>query len=255
VRSGLLIVAHGTRSPAGAEECRRLARTVAAARPSLPVALGNLELSDPSVADGIDALERDAAGDIVAVPLVLFAARHLKNDIPEVLAAEGRRRPAVRIHLGSHLGSAPALTAVTADRVRAVSPVGRDPETVVVLVRAGSTDPDAPHDIAAAGDRLRTGREDLTVTHAFAGIADPLLPEVLERCHRRGHRRIVVVPYLLFAGALEDRVREQAAAFGAAHPATEVVVAPRLGADARIADVVLARYDAAERTRARAVTR
>ena len=46
-----------------------------------------------------------------------------------------------------------------------------------------------------------------------------------------GFRRIVVVPFLLFTGVLEKRIRAQTAEFAAAHPEIDFVAAGYLNAD------------------------
>ena len=57
---------------------------------------------------------------------------------------------------------------------------------------------------------------------------------------RLGARRIVVLPYFLFAGVLPTRTREQAAEWAAAHPELDVRCADVIGASAPLAELVLA---------------
>ncbi len=81
--------------------------------------------------------------------------------------------------------------------------------------------------------------------HGGAGVRLPRrtrCPAALERCRRLGATRIVVVPYFLFTGILVDRIADQVAAWAAAHPDIDVRPGPHLGADPRIAGLVLERY-------------
>ena len=51
-----------------------------------------------------------------------------------------------------------------------------------------------------------------------------------------------MVPLFLFSGVLVDRIGERARAWGADHPAVTVSVAPPLGPDTRLADLVVERF-------------
>ena len=67
------------------------------------------------------------------------------------------------------------------------------------------------------------------------------MPDGLERCRRLGARRVVVVPYFLFTGVLERRIREQAEGYAAEH-GLDVRVSGYFGPDERVAALVLERY-------------
>lgn len=241
----LLLVAHGTRSEAGAAECRDLAERVREARPGVPVEIGNLELAEPSIGDGLDRLVADGARRVVAVPLLLFRARHAKRDIPEALDAQRRRHPGLDVRYGAPLGVRADLCDLAAARVAEVTPASATAETAVVLARAGSTDPDAADDIAAVARLLASREPYRAVWPAFAGIAEPSVDAALERCCADGARRLVVVPYLLFTGHLADRVRGRAEALAAARPEATVMAAPHLGPDPQVARLLWQRYDEA----------
>ena len=75
------------------------------------------------------------------------------------------------------------------------------------------------------------------VEPAFAGVAQPIVTEALERCRRLGAKRVAVVPFFLFTGVLVPRIYAEAAAYAAEHPELEVVGgrAPRPGPAARAA--------------------
>src|SRR5438132_1342265 len=99
-RPALLVVGHGSRDADGVEEFWTLARAIEAAAPSgLDAAFGFIELAEPAVDDAIDRLVAGGSSDIVAVPLVLLGAGHLKNDAPAALARARSRHPGVRLRL------------------------------------------------------------------------------------------------------------------------------------------------------------
>lgn len=238
---GLLIVGHGTRSDEGAAEFHALADRVRALASGLEVEAGFIELSRPPVSDAVAALVARGVDDLVAVPLMLLAAGHTKDDIPATLERERLRHPGVAIRYGRDLGVRPELLALLAQRIGAVVAPDELASTAVLLVGRGSSDPDANADLAKVARLLYEGREHPFVETAFVSLAPPSVSDGLERCRLLGARRIVVVPYFLFTGVLERRIREQAREFAAAS-GLDVRVAGYLGPDDVIAALVLERF-------------
>lgn len=241
----LLIVGHGTRDPAGQDECARFADRVAARRPGLDVALGYLELCPPPITDTVDRLVATGTTDVTVVPLVLFAAGHAKGDVPASIHRERSKHPDVTFRYARPLGITPEIVAVVDDRLRAAVQEEERADTAVVLVGRGSSDPDANADLHKVARLLWEGRPWSTVEAAYVSLARPSVPEALDRVRRLGYRRAVVVPYFLFTGVLVRRIADQAAAWGAEHRDVAVRTADHLGVDDRVADLLLARHDEA----------
>ena len=100
---GVLVCGHGSRNRLAVAEFAQLARGLQAQLPAVPVEYGYLEFARPILRDGLDALRAKGVGQVLAVPAMLFAAGHAKNDIPSVLntyAAE----TGLRIDYGRELG-------------------------------------------------------------------------------------------------------------------------------------------------------
>ncbi len=252
ISPALFLVGHGTRSPDGVAEFRAFAEAVAARRPDIAVRAGLIELAEPGLDTALDRLVADGAASVVAVPIVLLAAGHLKDDGPAALTRARRRHPGLATAYARELGIHPAVLAAAEDRARRA---GAQQADAVVLVSRGSSDPDANSDLAKVA-RLLADRRGLgtggdaagplgTVEPAFVSLAPPDLSTALDRCHRLGARRIVVLPYFLFSGVLPQRVVDQSSAWAADHAGTTVTVAPLLGADPGIVDLVWERYDEA----------
>ena len=250
----LLLIGHGSRDPAAAKEFGELVELVTARLDGPRVAGGFLELSEPAIDDALDRLVAEGAGDVVAVPYVLFGAGHLKDDGPAVLGRARRRHPGVRFRLGRDLGIHPAVLDVAEERARAtlcrLAPGG---EPAVVLVGRGSTDPDACADVVKFARLLGDGRGLGLVEAAFVAMSEPSIEQALDRCRRLGARRVAVVPLFLFAGVLVDRIAERAAAWAAAHDgersrpdpgegSVEVAMGEPLGPHPRLADLVVERF-------------
>ena len=240
----LLIVGHGSRSAAGVAEYWDLARVVSETAPELDVGCGFLELASPDLDTAVDRLVERGAESVVAVPLVLLGAGHMKDDGPAALHRGRHRHPAVRFAYARQLGLHPLVLAVAEDRIRAaVDEGGGDPAgTAVVLVSRGSSDPDANADLYKVARLLWDSRGLALVEPAFVSLAQPSVPAALERCRLLGATRIVVIPYFLFTGILVDRIADQVAGWAAKHPDVDARPGPHLGADPRIAELVVERY-------------
>ena len=240
----LLIVGHGSRSAAGVAEYWDLARVVSETAPELDVGCGFIELASPDLDAAVDRLVERGAASVVAVPLVLLGAGHMKDDGPAALHRGRHRHPAVRFAYGRQLGLHPLVLAVAEDRIRAaVDQAGGDPAaTAVVLVSRGSSDPDANADLCKVARLLWDSRGLAMVEPAFVSLAEPRVPAALDRCRILGATRIVVVPYFLFTGILVDRIADQVAAWASRHPEVDARPGLHLGADPRIAELVLERY-------------
>ena len=246
----LLLVGHGSRSDKGVAAYWDFADVLRARAPWLQIGCGFIELAAPNLDDAIDAVVEAGARSVVAVPLVLLGAGHLKSDGPAALHRGRDRHPGVTFTYARDLGIHPSVLAVAEERVRAATE-DADTTDAVVIVSRGSSDPDANSDLYKVGRLLADSRGLGLVEPAFVSLAPPNVPAALERCRLLGARRIAVVPYFLFTGILVDRIHVQAAEWAAAHPDVEVVVGDELGPDPRIADLVLERYEQARKGEAR----
>ena len=83
--SGIIICGHGSRAKTAEEEFSLLATGLRSRFPQLEVEYGFLEYSAPNIHMGLNALCEAGVDHIIAVPGMLFAATHAKNDIPSVL--------------------------------------------------------------------------------------------------------------------------------------------------------------------------
>ncbi|WP_405580073.1 sirohydrochlorin chelatase [Streptomyces sp. NBC_01190] len=238
----LLLVGHGTRDEAGAAAFRSFVAQLGAAQPELAVGGGFIELSPPPLADTVRDMVAAGVRDFAAVPLVLVSAGHAKGDIPAALAREEERHPGTSYAYGRPLGPHPNLLTVLERRVDEVLGGADRAETTVLLVGRGSTDPDANAEVVKVARLLWEGRGYAGVETAFVSLAEPSVPAGLERCRLLGARRIVVLPYFLFTGVLPDRVREQAAAWAAAHDGADVRCAEVIGPEPELAELVMERY-------------
>jgi sirohydrochlorin cobaltochelatase len=237
----LLVVGHGSRDTRGAREFHELVCLVRERAP-VPVEGGFIELSRPPISECVDRLAGGGAREISAVPLMLLAAGHAKDDIPATLVREKLSHPDLNFHYGRALGLRPELLEAMDERISAVVPEEEKGETAVLVVGRGSSDPDANSDLAKMARLFFEGRQYPLVETAFVSLAPPSVPDALERCKSLGVRRVAVFSYFLFTGVLEERIREQSEGFAAQNRELELRYAGYFGPERRIADLVLERY-------------
>ncbi len=115
---GVMVCGHGSRDPLAVAEFAALAERLADRFPGWPVDHGYLEFARPVIRDGLDRLVAKGARHILAVPGMLFAAGHAKNDIPSVLNTYQHGRPGLRIEYGRELGLDPKMIRAAGARIR-----------------------------------------------------------------------------------------------------------------------------------------
>lgn len=243
----LLVVGHGSRDPRGAEEFHELVRLVRERSPGLAVEGGFIELSKPPISECVNRLVEGKATRISAVPLMLLAAGHSKDDIPATLVREGMSHPDTDFGYGRALGIRPELLELMDERVSAVIPGDEKEEWGVLVVGRGSSDPDANSDLFKATRLFHEGRPYGMVEAAFVSMTPPKVREGLERLRKLGAKKVAVFSYFLFTGVLEERIRLESEDFARENPGLEIRYAGYFGADERVADLVLERYREAVR--------
>jgi sirohydrochlorin cobaltochelatase len=230
----LLLVGHGSRDPDGQREFLAFATKVQQAAGPRPVVPCFLELAEPTIPQGLARCLELGYQDIAAVPVLLFAARHNKRDVPVEFDRVRQHHPELRIRYGRHFGISTeivdGLRALIAQAEQQSSrPQSGRERTVVLVVGRGSSDPDANSDVCKLARILWEGSGLLSVETCFIGITHPRLPEGLQRCLLLQPQRLIVLPYLLFTGVLVKRIGAMAREFGAAHPEMEVLLTDDIG--------------------------
>jgi sirohydrochlorin cobaltochelatase len=209
-----------------------------------PVEPAFVELAEPTVSQALQRAAESGATEISVLPFILFAAGHVKSDIPLHIQTARSRYPRVRFVQGTPIGLHPKVLEILDDRVgKALRDAFVIPaeKTAVLLVGRGSSDPDSNGDLAKLGRLFWEGRGYTTLENAFCGVSRPLVPEGLRRIARLRPKRIIVIPYLFFAGVLEERLRGDIAAFRQSYPWIDVLLTSPIGIEPRLIDILLDR--------------
>ncbi|MBV9815062.1 MAG: sirohydrochlorin chelatase, partial [Alphaproteobacteria bacterium] len=227
--TAVLLCGHGSRDREAIEEFELAAAALRQRLPGFDFATGYLEFARPTIRDGLALLAARGARRILAIPGMLFAASHVKNDLPWEINSFIAENPGIDVRLGRDLGIDPKLLQTAADRIGAAADA-RIPraESLLVVVGRGTNDPDANSNIAKLARMLWEGMGLGWAEAAFSGVARPRVDAALTRAARLGFRRIIVFPYFLFTGVLVKRIYAQTDAVAALFPEIEFVKAQYL---------------------------
>ena len=235
-KTGVMICGHGSRSQSAVDEFAVLAEKLPALLPrEWEVDYGYLEFANPVIRDGLDRLREAGCERILAVPGMLFAAMHAKNDIPTVLNTYAAKH-GIEVSYGRELGVDPKMIAAAGSRIReaiaaadaAAGPVDLH-DTCLVVIGRGASDPDANGNVAKIARMLHEGLGTGWLEVGYSGVTFPLVEPCLSHAAKLGYKRIVVFPYFLFSGILIDRIYGFTDQVAAAHPEIEFVKAGYLG--------------------------
>ena len=242
-----MVCGHGSRDTGAVEEFQAVAHGIKERLPQYETDWGFLEFATPVIRTGLDALRAKGIRKVLAVPGMLFAAGHAKNDIPSVLNAYQTQNPELEISYARELGIDLKLIRAAGERVedalqKAGDGVSRE-DTLLVVVGRGASDPDANSNVAKVTRMLWEGLGLGWAETAYSGVTFPLVEPGLEHATRLGYKRIVVFPYFLFTGILVQRIYHYTDIVAAKHPEIEFIKASYLNDHPLVLDTFAERVE------------
>ena len=243
-RRPLLLVGHGSRDTDGRDRVLEFAAAYRALDTSRPVIPCFLELSEPTIQDGVDLCVERGYTDISVLPILLFAARHNKFDVTNELDRARQRHPQVTFHYGRHFGITPAIIQLWQERLEELDSPRFNPgniareDTVLLFVGRGASDPDANGDVYKLARIVWEGSRYKTVEICFIGITHPRLEEGFRRARMYEPKRIIVLPYFLFTGVLIKKIMGICEQEQMAHPEQLVSYLPEMGSHPQLMQIL-----------------
>ncbi|MDJ1171263.1 sirohydrochlorin chelatase [Roseofilum sp. BLCC_M154] len=235
----LLMIGHGSRDREGRDAFIDFAAAYEALDPSRPVIPCFLELTEPSILEGVKRCVEQGYTDLSALPILLFAARHNKFDVTNALDAARLEYPQVTFHYGRHFGITPSILDLWRDRLTALdTPDYPRADTVLLFVGRGSSDPDANGDVYKLARMVWEGSGYQTVETCFIGITHPRLEEGFRRARLYQPKRIIVLPYFLFTGVLVKKIADITAQQQEEFPEINHVCLSEMGIDPLLMQLV-----------------
>lgn len=253
----LLMIGHGTRDEDGRQAFLDFAQAYQALDTSRPVLPCFLELTGPTIQEGVDQCVEQGYTELSALPILLFAARHNKFDVTNELDRARARHPQLKFHYGRHFGITPGILELWRDRLAQLDGLQQESpvnpldvessnlqpsilrkDTVLLFVGRGSSDPDANGDVYKMARILWEGSGYQTVETCFIGITHPRLEEGFRRARLYQPKRIIVLPYFLFTGALVKKIFDITAQQQEQYPEISMTCLPEMGIQSQLLSVL-----------------
>jgi len=240
---GIILCGHGSRDPKAVKEFINLVDNIKSRIPDIPVAFGFLEFNRPIISTALDQLRNMGVERVIALPAMLFAAGHSKNDIPAVLnkytAVYG-----LPIQYGRELGLNSLMIGAAGARVKEIidsNPIFPLSETLLVVAGRGSSDPDANSNVCKITRMLVEGFGFGWGETVFSGVTFPLVEPGLRHVLKLGFKRVILLPYFLFSGVLVNRVKEHCLRVSNDNPDVRFLIATYLSDQELVIDTFMER--------------
>ncbi len=228
-----------------AEEFFQLVQSIKQRLSATPVEYGYLEFAKPILKDGLDHLLRASVQRVLAIPAMLFAAGHVKNDIPSVLNNYASQKK-LDIKYGRELGIDSQMLAAAGARIQEVldsSSFVPLSQTLLVVVGRGSSDPDANSNVNKITRMLVEAFGFGWGETVFSGVTFPMVEPGLRHVVKLGFQRIIVFPYFLFSGVLVSRIRNYTNIVANDYPDIEFLSTKYLGNHPFVVDTFVDRIN------------
>ncbi|WP_026585256.1 sirohydrochlorin chelatase [Bacillus sp. J33] len=204
----ILYIGHGTRSKQGAAEASHFIERVMRKVEAPIQQLCFLELTEPDIEEGFKRCVEQGATEISIVPLFLLAAGHIKQDIPEALAPLKYKYPHINVIMADPFGVQDRILNAISEMVKLEAQQIRSNDSILIVGR-GSSDPSILKSFESIvnGISQRLGIKDVRVSYLAA--ASPSFKEGMDSICSDASGRVIVIPYLLFAGLLLSEVKRE----------------------------------------------
>jgi sirohydrochlorin cobaltochelatase len=233
------MIGHGSKDSEGRQSLIDFANAYQALDSSRPVVPCFLELTEPSIQEGVDRCVEQGYTEISALPILLFAARHNKFDVTNELDRARARHPQVKFYYGRHFGITQGILDLWRDRLAELDqPSILRQDTVLLFVGRGSSDPDANSDVYKMARLLWEGSGYQTIETCFIGITHPRLEEGFRRARLYEPKRIIVLPYFLFTGVLVKKIFNITAQQQEQYPEISMTCLPEMGIQPQLLSVL-----------------
>ncbi|HBA35099.1 MAG TPA: sirohydrochlorin chelatase [Gammaproteobacteria bacterium] len=226
----ILVIGHGSRDKDAINEFMTVAENLRARFPNRRVETGFLEFARPTIDTGATKLIEAGATNITAIPGMLMAAGHAKNDIPSEINALSQAYPHITFTYGTEIGIQAAMLRAAKARIEeaeaALGETYTRENTLLLVVGRGANDSDANSNISKITRMLWEGMGFGWAETCYSGVTRPLVDEALETSLKLGYPNIIVFPYFLFTGILiKQKIYAVADEFQAQNPHINVMKA------------------------------
>jgi sirohydrochlorin cobaltochelatase len=114
--SAVILLAHGARDPEWAHPFEAVRDRLRSE--GIRAELAYLEIMKPSLEDAAQLLAAEGAKTVTIVPMLIGQGKHLKHDLPDMIADLKRNRAGVEFRVTAALGEEPEILAAIAAWVK-----------------------------------------------------------------------------------------------------------------------------------------
>ncbi|MBF0293821.1 MAG: sirohydrochlorin chelatase [Magnetococcales bacterium] len=229
----ILIIAHGSRDQDGNQEVLDFVERWRTRHTEEKIEVCFIEFASPLVATGL-AQAAQGSSRVIALPLILNAAGHVKLEIPGLIRQARAKFPQTEFLYGRHFGCEETILKLLRMRLHSamVSLDLPDPRnTGILLLGRGASDMAANGEVAKMARWIQESTRHDTVEYAFTGITQPRLEGKVQQMVKLGMMQIIVLPYYLFTGRLIKRIARQLQRLRLQYPQVAFAQANYLGID------------------------
>ena len=209
MKKGILLCGHGSRTKTGTESFKKLVDILKKRYADYEVDYGFLEFNHPLYEAAVERMYEKGIREIYALPIILFAGSHAKNDIPYEMNTLQSYYPDLTIKMGKHLGVSSFLLELSQkillEKEQGLPEIPRR-ETALIVVGRGTTDPDANSDVHKLCSMLWEGMGFGFATVGYSGTAYPSVKESMDFVEKLNFKRTYVIPFFFFTGILLERI-------------------------------------------------
>ncbi|MGE0994252.1 sirohydrochlorin chelatase, partial [Bacillus sp. GMa5/2] len=203
----VLYICHGSRLKTAKEEAIQFITSCMSRIEATIQEVCFLELANPSIEEGFHTCVKRGATEIIAIPVFLLAAGHVKKDIPFELVKLKNQYPNVKVTYGNPFGVSETLI----KSVYNGSGIEQEDkaEVTLLLVARGSSDLEVLQDVKWIASLFQAEEKIKKVEVCYLAAAEPKFEKKLQEVVERKAENIIVLPYLLFTGLLMKHIEKE----------------------------------------------
>jgi len=197
----------------------------------------------PAITDGLATLAADGAEQIICLPVTPFLADAMKTALPIEIRIFADKHPDIEVILGRDPGIDPRMLRAAEARLKAALPTLEEDavNAVLMVVGPGAFESEANAGIAKMTRMIWEGLGFAWAEVSYADTAFPNVAKGLETAMRLDYQHIVILPYLLSAGAHLEKINAAVSSARAQYPNLKFTQADPLGAHPEVIAVLIER--------------
>lgn len=117
MKSGVVLIAHGSRREEANNEIRSLVSQVQEADRFGTYQVAFMEFGSPDIETAVAKLADQGVNTVVVLPLFLITGNHVSKDIPQELSEIKTSYPHIEFIMARHFAGHPALVQIIQDRI------------------------------------------------------------------------------------------------------------------------------------------